>query len=107
MPRLAVIAWPPFAASVDLDAATLADAAGGLLLRPEGAFTWRLLDRSPVSVRLAGMDAAGRRAAVARFEADDAGVEATIDGAAWHGRPAAVRFTKEVTHGHVPLQDRA
>lgn len=107
MPRSAAIAWAPFAARVDLDAAILADASGAPLLRPDGVFAWRVLDRSPVSVRLAGVDAAGRRTAVCRFEVDDAGLEATIEGAAWHGRPGTVRFTKEVAHGHVPLQDRA
>lgn len=103
MASCAEIAWNGRRASVDLESATLRDAAGRVVLRAAGAGVWRVLDRSPVSARLARVDGA-----VCRFEMVQGGLVAEIVGGSWIDRQAAeVMLDEEVRDGNVAAQDRA
>lgn len=110
MTRGAAIASAGLSCTVDLDRAVLLTPAGHPILTPNAPAVarWRLLDRSPCSARLEGLDASGAPVALCRFELDDHGLAASLDGAPWLGHhPRSVRLSPEVLHGHVPLQDRA
>lgn len=102
----AEIAWNGRRAVVDLARAALHDTAGRVVLQAAGDGGWRVLDRSPVSVRLARADGA-----VCRFEMMDDGLKAEIVGGVWLGRvtgreAAEVMLDAEVRDGDVAAQDR-
>ncbi len=97
MPRSAEIAWNKRRALIDLSQAVLCNAAGAVVLRAAGEGGWRVLDRSPVSARLARGDGA-----ICRFEMVDDGLEAEIVGGSWTGRDVAVlKLDAEVRDGNV------
>lgn len=91
---------------IDLARASITNAAGAVVLRATGSEigdgAWRVLDRSPVSARLARGDGA-----VCRFEMVDSGLLAEIVGGAWSDQPASiVTLDAEVRDGNVAAQDR-
>ena len=102
MAHEAEIAWNGRRARIVLDRAAVV-AHGIEVLAAEGAGPWRVLDRSPVSVRVGRADGA-----TARFEAFDDRIEAEIVGGRWTGRTErVVGLDAEVRDGDVAFQNRA
>lgn len=98
----AEIAWNGRGARIVIARAALLARDGREVIVPCGGGAWRLLDRTPVSARLARGDGA-----TARFEVRDDHVLAEIAGEVWEGREGSVvRLDAEVRDGDVVIQDR-
>lgn len=101
MATCAEIAWNKRRALIDLAQAELRNAANQVVLRAAGEGGWRILDRSPVSARLARGDGA-----ICRFELANDGLVAEIVGGSWAGRDVKVlKLDAEVRDGDVAAQN--
>jgi hypothetical protein len=102
MPPSAEIAWNRRRVRIDLSTAVLRNAEGAVVLAADDEGLWHVVDRSPVSARLARGDGA-----VCRFEMLEDGLLAEIGGGSWTGRSAAVvKLDAEVRDGDVAAEDR-